>query len=268
MSWTARQREMLGSMGVRIWAPPVAAEPPAFSDPALSASTPMPVVAQDLSPSGVPSPSSPTTAVLRRAPPIPAGAEAPDWAALQTAVADCRLCNLHAHRRQALFGVGHAQSQWLIVADPPVSEDDAAGEPFAGAAGQLLDRMLAALRLTRAVDGDAVPAQRVYVANALRCLPTPGDHPGAVQWAACETHLVRQMALLQPRVVLVMGRFAAQALLRSSEPLGRLRERVHHYQGVPLIVTYHPAFLLRNPDFKAAAWEDLLRAARCFEQGA
>lgn len=270
MSWTARQRAMLDRMGVRLWSPrPVVAE--RWVEPAQTEKT---SATDRLAPGATGAAVVPVAIIAAVAPHPPEpnadlnGIGALSWVALQTAVADCSLCKLHAHRRQALFGVGHPLAQWLIVGDPPVAEDDQAGEPFAGAAGQLLDRMLAALQLTRAADGEAPPAQRVYVTQALRCLPAPGDHPGRAEWDACEKYLVRQAALLQPRVLLAMGRFAAQALLRSSEPLGRLRGRVHRWQGLPLVVTYHPAFLLRNPDFKAAAWEDLVRAARCFEQSA
>ena len=269
MSWTARQRDMLGLMGLRIWSPPEAA---AVAEPRRVAAAPAVSAPLSQAPSRT---SPPPSSALAPGPPLRSsgsplassgGVDTLDWTALQREVADCTLCNLHAHRRQALFGAGHPQAQWLIVGDPPVADEDQAGQPFAGAAGQLLDRMLAALQLTRATEGGAAPAQRVFIVNALRCLPAPGDHPGAPQWAACEPYLVRQTALLQPRVMLAMGRFAAQALLRSSEPLGRLRSRVHRWRDVPLVVTYHPAFLLRNPDFKAAAWEDLVLAARCFEQ--
>ncbi len=133
------------------------------------------------------------------------------------------------------------------------------GEPFVGAAGHLLDAMLQALGLTRA---EAAPERQVYIANTLKCRPPRNRNPEPDELAQCEPFLLRQIALVQPRLILAMGRFGVQALLRSPEPIGRLRGRVHRFQGVPLVVTYHPAYLLRNPADKARAWEDLLLAAR------
>ncbi|MCY7316569.1 MAG: uracil-DNA glycosylase [Rubrivivax sp.] len=185
-----------------------------------------------------------------------------DWPALQDAVARCTACALCSSRTQTVFGAGHTQAQWLVVGEAPGEQEDRQGEPFVGPAGQLLDRMLAALQLTRAVDCDTPAAQRVYIANTLKCRPPRNRNPSADELAACESYLVRQIELLQPRVILAMGRFAVQSLLRSDEPVGRLRGRVHRYQGVPLIVTYHPAYLLRNLPDKAKAWEDLCLAAQ------
>jgi uracil-DNA glycosylase family 4 len=130
-----------------------------------------------------------------------------------------------------------------------------------GPSGQLLDRMLAALKLTRSTEGDVPPEQRVFIANALKCRPPRNRNPSAEEMAQCEPYLVRQLELLKPRIILAMGRFAVQALLRTDEPIGKLRGRVHRYQGVPLVVTYHPAYLLRNLPDKAKAWEDLCLAA-------
>jgi DNA polymerase len=128
--------------------------------------------------------------------------------------------------------------------------------------------MLAALHLTRAQDGPELPAQRVYIANTLKCRPPRNRNPSAEEMAQCEPFLVRQIELLKPRLILAMGRFAVQALLRSDEPVGRLRGRVHRYQGVPLVVTYHPAYLLRNLADKAKAWDDLCLAAQVAEGSA
>jgi DNA polymerase len=188
------------------------------------------------------------------------------WPALREAVAGCRACGLCKSRTQTVFGVGHEQANWMVVGEAPGENEDREGEPFVGAAGQLLDRMLAALQLTRAADG--VPERSVYIANTLKCRPPRNRNPGAEEMAQCEPFLVRQIELLQPRLVLAMGRFAVQALLRSDEPIGRLRGRVHRYQGVPLVVTYHPAYLLRSPLDKAKAWDDLCLAAATVEGAA
>jgi DNA polymerase len=190
-----------------------------------------------------------------------------DWPALREAVAGCRACGLCERRTQTVFGVGSVQAHWMVVGEAPGEQEDRDGEPFVGAAGQLLDRMLAALSLTRADDGAVPAAQRVYIANTLKCRPPGNRNPTPDELARCEPFLVRQIELLKPRLILAMGRFAVQALLRSDEPIGRLRGRVHRYQGVPLVVTYHPAYLLRNLPEKAKAWDDLCFAAELFESG-
>ena len=151
----------------------------------------------------------------------------------------------------------------MIVGEAPGEQEDQQGEPFVGRAGELLDRMLEAVGLTRA---EAPATQQVFIANVLKCRPPTNRNPQAQEVAQCEPYLLRQMALVQPRVVLAMGRFAVQALLKSSEPLGKLRGRVHHVQGVPVIVTYHPAYLLRSPTDKALAWDDLCLAREVLAQ--
>ena len=186
-----------------------------------------------------------------------------DWPALRASVAACTACPLCTNRSQTVFGTGHEQAPWMVVGEAPGEQEDRQGEPFVGPAGQLLDRMLAALQLSRKVDVPAV--QRVYIANTLKCRPPRNRNPSAEEMAQCEPYLVRQIELLKPRIILAMGRFAVQALLRSDEPIGRLRGRVHRYQGVPLVVTYHPAYLLRNLADKARAWEDLCLAAQVVE---
>jgi uracil-DNA glycosylase len=190
-----------------------------------------------------------------------------DWPALREAVANCSACTLCQGRQQTVFGAGHPQARWLVVGEAPGEQEDLSGEPFVGAAGQLLDRMLAALQLTRAPDGPQPLEQRVYIANTLKCRPPRNRNPVAEESALCEPFLLRQVALLQPRIILAMGRFAVQSLLQTDEPIGRLRGRVHQYRGVPLVVTYHPAYLLRNLPDKAKAWEDLCLAAQVFESG-
>jgi DNA polymerase len=190
-----------------------------------------------------------------------------DWPALREAVAGCRACALCDSRRQTVFGVGHPQAHWMVIGEAPGEQEDRRGEPFVGPAGQLLDRMLAALDLTREAEG-ADPARQVYITNTLKCRPPANRNPAPDELARCEPFLRRQIELVQPRIILAMGRFAVQALLRTDEAIGRLRGRVHHYQGVPLIVTYHPAYLLRNLPHKARAWDDLCLAAATAERDA
>jgi DNA polymerase len=156
-----------------------------------------------------------------------------------------------------VFGVGNRRAHWMIVGEAPGEQEDRQGEPFVGKSGQLLDNMLRAIALTR---GEAEPSRQVYIANTIKCRPPGNRNPEPDELAKCEPFLIRQVQLVQPRIILALGRFAVQSLLRSSEPVGRLRGRVHHYQGVPLIVSYHPAYLLRNPQDKAKAWDDLCLA--------
>jgi DNA polymerase len=187
-----------------------------------------------------------------------------DWAALRAEVAGCRACGLCGGRTQTVFGVGHQQAQWMIVGEAPGEQEDREGEPFVGNAGQLLDRMLAALRLTRA---DAPAAQQVFIANTLKCRPPRNRNPDPDELALCLPFLERQIELVRPRLIVAMGRFAVDALLRSSEPIGRLRGRVHRWRERPVVVTYHPAYLLRNPVDKGKAWEDWCLAAEIVGSG-
>jgi len=280
MPWTERQQALLQAMGLRVWGPAAdTGEVPgaaATGVPAAAAASVAPRRAAAApaapAPARAAAPPHPAAAV----PPLPAAAAARqaaradlaalDWPALRVAVAGCRACSLCESRTQTVFGVGHEQAHWMVVGEAPGEQEDRQGEPFVGAAGQLLDRMLAALQLSRAADGAA--AHSVYIANTLKCRPPRNRNPGAEEMAQCEPFLVRQIELLKPRLILAMGRFAVQALLRSDEPIGRLRGRVHRYQGVPLVVTYHPAYLLRSPLDKAKAWEDLCLAAATVEGGA
>ncbi len=186
-----------------------------------------------------------------------------DWPQLRSAVAGCTACGLCHTRQQTVFGVGHERAHWLIVGEAPGEQEDAQGEPFVGAAGRLLDRMLLALKLTREVSD---PQRQVYIANTLKCRPPRNRNPEPAELAHCLPFLQRQVALIQPRVILAMGRFAVQALLASDEPIGKLRGKVHQWQGIPLVVTYHPAYLLRQPSEKARAWADLCLAAEVMER--
>ena len=180
------------------------------------------------------------------------GIELMAWDALEQAVASCRACQLCEGRRNTVFGMGDRQADWLIVGEAPGENEDLQGEPFVDQAGKLLDNMLKALGLDR--------QHKVYIANVLKCRP-PGDrNPEPQELARCEPFLRRQVELLQPKIILAMGRFAVQSLLGSDEPIGKLRGRSHEYMGVPVVVTYHPAYLLRNLAEKAKAWADLCLA--------
>lgn len=176
------------------------------------------------------------------------------WEALEERVAGCTACSLHQGRSRTVFGVGDSAADWLVVGEAPGAEEDRRGEPFVGPAGQLLDTMLTALGLAR--------GQGVYIANGIKCRPPENRDPTPDERATCAPYLVRQIELVQPRVILAVGRVAAQQLLGRDEPLGRLRGQVHGWgeSGIPLVVTYHPAYLLRQPGEKARAWTDLKRA--------
>jgi uracil-DNA glycosylase len=263
MGWTERQRAMLEEIGVRVWAPAAALAPAAGTaveaPPRRSAEAVVGPTAEVREPTAQ---RRPAIAIVDRSPPVPvvaaAGAVATmDWPQLASAVQACRACALCEERTQAVLGVGHPGAHWMIVGEAPGVQEDLRGEPFVGKSGQLLDNMLRALRLTRA---DADPAQQVYIANAVKCRPPNNRNPEPAELAQCEPFLVRQIELVRPRIILAMGRFAVQSLLRSSEPIGKLRGRVHRYRGVPLVVTYHPAYLLRNLEDKAKAWDDLCLA--------
>lgn len=185
-----------------------------------------------------------------------------DWPALQQVVAGCQACGLCQGRKNTVFGVGDTQARWLVVGEAPGENEDLQGEPFVGQAGQLLDNMLKAVGLNRGGTG----AQGVYIANVLKCRPPANRNPQPEEVAKCEPYLRRQVELLQPQIILALGRFAAQSLLQATVPdiatlpLGKLRGQVHQYNGVPVIVSYHPAYLLRTPQDKARAWADLCLA--------
>jgi uracil-DNA glycosylase len=192
----------------------------------------------------------------------PADDAALSWEELATRVSDCQRCGLCSSRRQTVFGVGPHDARLLIVGEAPGQEEDASGEPFVGQAGKLLDQMLAAIGLNR--------LEHVFIANVLKCRPPGNRNPEPTEVAACTPYLQRQIALLQPQLILVMGRFAAQSLLATDATIASLRERQHAYllagQNVPVVVTYHPAYLLRNLPDKSKAWADLLFARRLLDQ--
>jgi uracil-DNA glycosylase family 4 len=207
--------------------------------------------------SGARKPAAADQAALAQLGPRPPGIETMTWPALREAVAGCQACGLCQSRTQPVFGVGNEQADWMIVGEAPGEQEDKQGEPFVGRAGQLLDRMLTAVGLTRS---EAPASQQVFIANVLKCRPPANRNPLPQEVAQCEPYLLRQIALVQPKLIVAMGRFAVQSLLKSGEPIGKLRGQVHEVAGVPVVVTYHPAYLLRSPADKALAWDDLCLA--------
>ena len=243
-----RQRAMLAEMSVRVWLPK--------STPAVAA--PQPTVATPISKTA-PNTPAPNTPAPKLVPmpvvdigALPDGIANMDWPALQSAVASCSGCGLCQGRQQAILGEGLQTANWLVVGDAPGEDEDKEGISFAGPAGQLLNNMLKALGLTR---------EQVYLTHALKCRTPSGRNASQVEVSHCATYLARQVALVQPKVILAMGRTAALALLQSAEPLGKLRSEVQSFHGVPVVVTYPPAYLLRNQADKAKAWADLCLAA-------
>lgn len=174
-----------------------------------------------------------------------------DWAALEARVRPCTACPLHEGRTQVVFGAGAHTARWFFVGEAPGSEEDRLGEPFVGRAGQLLNAMLFAVGLKR---------EEVYIANVLKCRPPSNRNPAEAEVRACSSYLARQIELVAPAVIVAMGRFAAHSLLGTEEPLSRLRGQQRSYAGTPLVVTYHPAYLLRNPIDKRKVWGDLVLA--------
>ena len=219
-----RRAHYLQALGIDLWVRRAAAEPAAGAAVALA---PGPAAARG------------------------ADADGARWQALREEVLRCKRCPLHATRTQGVFGVGPVRSDWLVIGEAPGAEEDRRGEPFVGAAGQLLDAMLRAIGLDR--------RSNVYIANILKSRPPGNRDPKPEEVAACLPYLVRQIDLLRPKIMLAVGRIAAQNLLATDTPLGRLRGQVHRFGelNTPLVVTYHPAYLLRTPADKRKAWEDL-----------
>jgi len=281
-----RSRAILAEMGVKVWAPrarsapdllprPLAGEGRGEGAPAIQT---IAASARQSSASGQ-RPVETLPAANTALGPRPQGVESMNWPQLQEAVAGCRACALCAGRTQTVFGVGSRTANWMAVGEAPGENEDRQGQPFVGQAGKLLDNMLAAVGLSRhaelAIENDAAGADQesakdqkdtgkkgVYIANVLKCRPPGNRNPQPEEVAQCEPYLRRQVALVQPKIILAMGRFAVQSLLQTTEPIGRLRGRVHRYEGVPVIVTYHPAYLLRALPEKAKAWQDLCLALK------
>ena len=184
-------------------------------------------------------------------------AGAMNWAELKAAVAGCTACELHKTRTQAVFGVGDENADWLFVGEAPGADEDAQGEPFVGQAGKLLDNMLKSIGLKR---GD-----NVYIANVVKSRPPSNRNPLPDEIAACMPYLRRQIELIQPKLIITLGKVASETLLGHEATIASLRGKVHAYRGIPLIVTYHPAYLLRTLQDKARAWEDLCLAKQTMQ---
>ncbi len=237
------RQEYLHALGIESWVRRGVEEKPAPHAPPASVAAVAPVA--PVAAVSAPRPVQPQAA------PVDAERESGiDWPDLQIRVAACTRCPLHRSRTQTVFGVGSRQAQWLIVGEAPGAEEDARGEPFVGRAGQLLNSMLRAVGLAR---------EQVYIANVLKCRPPGNRDPAPLEAAECLPYLEQQIALLKPKILLAVGRIAARNLLRTESPLGRLRQQVHRFghSHVPLIATYHPAYLLRTPADKRKAWDDL-----------
>src|SRR3990167_804743 len=180
-----------------------------------------------------------------------------DWTELEAEVRACTKCSLHATRTQTVFGVGHRHAKWVFIGEAPGADEDRQGEPFVGKAGQLLNGILFALGLKR---------EEVYICNVLKCRPPGNRDPRPEEVAQCEPYLLRQIGLIKPRLIVALGRHAAHSLLKTEVPLGKLRGQRLSYHGTPLFVTYHPAYLLRNPADKRKVWDDLCRARAAMEK--
>jgi DNA polymerase len=232
---------------------PAAAMPPPGRPGARSAPEAHPVAALHEVPLMAPIVAA---ADLARSPGVPV--EQLDWDALAERVAQCTLCSLCDKRTQAVFGVGDRQADWMMIGEAPGEHEDKQGEPFVGQAGKLLDNMLQALAMQR--------GHNVYIANVLKCRPPGNRNPEPEEVARCEPYLRRQVALVQPKLIVAMGRFAAQSLLKTTASIASLRGRLHEYENVPVIVTYHPAYLLRSLPDKAKAWSDLCLAQATYRK--
>ena len=273
MRWTERQRAMLREIGVRVWSRedlPGSAGGVVLADDPTAGGASRPDSARAARDHATPPPRMPSEAGARSiAQPGAARAAAAgdaraaaiaamDWPSLRASAADCTACALHEGRTRSVFANLAGQADWAVVGDPPGADDDRSGTPLAGSAGVLLDNMLRAVQRSRAET--ALPPLRVSVTTVVKCRPPADRTASAAEIAACEPYLRRQLQLIRPRVVVAMGRCAAQGVLQRAEPLGPLRGSVHTADGVPVVVTFHPAHLLRHPGDKAKAWEDLCRA--------
>ncbi|MFO1430313.1 MAG: uracil-DNA glycosylase [Candidatus Competibacteraceae bacterium] len=226
--------------------PVVSEAPPASAEPSIEPSV-QALFPPDTAPAPAPEPAprdGRTAAILQM-----------DWETLQAAVRDCTACGLCAGRTQTVFGVGDRRARWLIVGEAPGADEDRLGEPFVGRAGKLLDEMLKALRLKR---------QQVYIANILKCRPPENRDPAPEEARCCWPFLERQIQLIRPKMILAVGRIAAQMLLQTDVAIGKLRGRVYRLSdlGIPVVVSYHPAYLLRSPREKRKSWDDLQLARR------
>ncbi len=312
-SLDARQRQMLQAMGIKLWLPeapaaqhapdapahtamPLAAQGPAQQAKAEPVHRPMttktseqkqPLASVDTARNAIKniangSFNSAAIAAPMAFAPRPAGIAQMDWAALQTAVSSCQACALCQSRKNTVFGSGQPapdasqapQADWLFIGDPPDADEDAQSEPFAGQSGQLLDNMLAAIKMGVNEAGQPAGLSRknsgTFITNVLKCRPPVSRNPSAEEVAMCAPYLARQIELLRPKIIVAMGKFAIASLTGSNEPLGKLRGRLHRLEhtrySAPVIVTYHPAYLLRTPGDKAKSWADLLLAMQTYRE--
>lgn len=234
----ARRRQYLAEIGIPVWELRSRSVAPGAELPASG-----------LAPSSGEEPSAAPLPVAG-APTVVAGGADHVWRTLAATVSGCTLCGLHKTRTQTVFGVGRRDADLLVIGEAPGADEDRQGEPFVGRAGQLLNAMLFAIGFERS---------SVYIANILKCRPPNNRDPTPEEAAACTPYLQQQIELVAPRAILAVGRIAAQWLLQSDAPIGRLRGKVFHYGSnrTPLVITYHPAYLLRSPLAKATAWQDL-----------
>lgn len=224
-----RQKHCLGIMGIQVWE--------------LRAKAPRPQHTQALDESSQTRTSRPSSE---------------EWLSLQHRVRQCDRCELHKTRTHTVFGMGNESADWMFVGEAPGAEEDRQGLPFVGRAGKLLTAMINALGMRR---------EQVYIANVLKCRPPNNRDPMGTEVRQCESYLHQQVAYVQPKIIIALGRFAAQSLVKTNLPIGKLRNRVYTFEdsGIPLVVTYHPAYLLRNPLDKKKAWQDLCLAKKVLE---
>jgi DNA polymerase len=257
----------LEAMGIEVWKPRFE-EAPVVGEETVAAAAPSPADSVSIAASSngktlaeelahpLPEAEAPALPAVPPAP-LQSAENGAAWAELRAQVAACTACPLHQSRTQTVFGVGDVASDWLVIGEAPGEQEDLQGEPFVGRAGLLLNEMLRAI---------GMPRERVYIANILKCRPPNNRDPQAGEAAACKQHLGRQIALLRPKIILAVGRVAAQNLLQTTAPIGKLRGVVHNYQNLPLVVVYHPAYLLRSPSEKRRAWDDLRLALKTYRQ--
>lgn len=237
MAISDRQQQYLSAMGIQAWElRETEAANPAAIQPVQAAA--IPVKVPQIIPANKPE-------------------DMADWQSLRRRVSACTACELHLSRTQTVFGVGNPQADWLFIGEAPGAEEDKQGEPFVGRAGKLLDEMLRAIGLSR---------QQVFIANILKCRPPNNRDPRPAEVAQCAGYLRQQIALVQPKIIIAVGRIAAQNLLQTDSRIGDLRGHRHNYQEIPVVVTYHPAYLLRSPSEKAKAWQDLCLAQTILQQ--
>ena len=236
----ATRLQYLEAMGIDVWLPRIAADQE--PTPIFEASA---IVESSFEPAG---------AIIENIPPEPEPIDS--WEALQTEVAPCIKCDLCKTRTQTVFGSGNKNADWMIIGEGPGQNEDLQGLPFVGKAGQLLTEMLRAIGFDR---------EEVFIANIVKCRPPANRDPKPIEIETCKPYLLRQMALLKPKIIVVLGRVAAQALLNTDEPIGKLRGKTHTLNDTPVVVVYHPAYLLRSLPDKRKAWADLKLALQTYK---